>query len=48
VYARAVRNCPWVGALWARALRALERSGAPEEEQAALFERALAAGMQVD
>jgi len=27
VYARALRNCPWVGELWARALRAAERRG---------------------
>lgn len=47
VYARAVRNCPWVGQLWGRALRALERSGAPEEQHAALYDKALAAGLQV-
>jgi hypothetical protein len=46
-YARAVRNCPWVGGLWAAGLRAMERTGAPDEEHAALAERALAAGMQV-
>ncbi|KAF6257164.1 hypothetical protein COO60DRAFT_1271527 [Scenedesmus sp. NREL 46B-D3] len=45
-YARAVRNCPWVGGLWAAALRAMEHTGAPDEEHAALAERALAAGMQ--
>ena len=85
-YARAVRNCPWVGQLWARSLRALERgaatgegaptagaagagaaevaaaTGAPaeegaeggaaasapgvEQEHAALYQRALAAGLQ--
>lgn len=42
-----MRNCPWVGALWAAALRALERSGAPDEQQAALADKALTAGMQV-
>lgn len=47
VYERAVRNCPWVGQLWGRALRALERSGAPEEQHAALYDKALAAGLQV-
>ena len=47
VYARAVRNCPWVGPLWARALRALERCGAGEERHAALYREALAAGLQV-
>lgn len=47
VYARALRNCPWVGQLWGRALRALERSGAPEEEHAAMYDKALAAGLQV-
>jgi hypothetical protein len=46
-YARAVRNCPWVGGLWASGLRAMERTGAPDEQHAALAERALAAGMQV-
>ncbi|WIA33569.1 hypothetical protein OEZ86_006693 [Tetradesmus obliquus] len=45
-YARAVRNCPWVGSLWAAALRAMERTGAPDEQHAALAEKALAAGMQ--
>ena len=60
--ARAVRNCPWVGALWARALRAAElggsggsggaaaaaaaAAGAAEERHRALYEAALAAGMQ--
>jgi hypothetical protein len=53
-YARGVRNCPWVGALWARALRALERGGggggggegvAAAHEK--LYQAALAAGMQV-
>eukprot|EP00775_Hariotina_reticulata_P001716 gene1716-2059_t len=46
VYARAVRNCPWVGALWAAALRALERCGGTDEQHAALTEKALTAGMQ--
>lgn len=46
-YSRALRNCPWVGMLWGRALRALERSGAPEDQHAALYDRALAAGLQV-
>jgi hypothetical protein len=47
VYARAVRNCPWSGAVWEAALRALERSGAPDEQHAALADQALAAGLQV-
>ncbi len=47
VYRRAVRNCPWVGQLWARALRALERGGAPDADQAHLYSAALAAGLQV-
>lgn len=42
-----MRNCPWVGSLWAAALRAMERTGAPDEQHAALAEKALAAGMQV-
>ncbi|KAI8465892.1 MAG: hypothetical protein J3K34DRAFT_452483 [Monoraphidium minutum] len=51
-YARARRNCPWVGALWARSLRALERGGgggggggggAAHEE---VYQDALKAGMQ--
>ena len=46
VYARAVRNCPWVGTLWGRALRALERFGAPDDQHAALWEKALGAGLQ--
>eukprot|EP00887_Chlorella_sp_A99_P001390 scaffold8.g1390.t1 len=54
-YTRALRNCPWVGTLWARALRALERAGGGAERGAgeggddahgALYERALAAGLQ--
>lgn len=47
VYARALRNCPWVGTLWGRALRALERFGAPDDQHAALWEKALATGLQV-
>jgi hypothetical protein len=46
-YARALRNCPWVGQLWSRALRALERSGAADEQHEALYTRALSAGLQV-
>lgn len=46
VYNRAVRNCPWVGQLWGRALRALERLGALEEHEN-VYERALKAGLQV-
>jgi hypothetical protein len=47
MYARAVRNCPWSGAVWEAALRALERSGAGDEQHQALAEQALAAGLQV-
>jgi hypothetical protein len=47
VYARALRNCPWVGALWGRALRALERGGAGEARYGEVYEKALKAGMQV-
>jgi hypothetical protein len=46
-YARAVRNCPWVGGLWARALQALERGGGGDPEHQQLYERALQAGLQV-
>ncbi|BDA40979.1 Squamous cell carcinoma antigen recognized by T-cells 3 [Coccomyxa sp. Obi] len=46
VYERAVRNCPWVGALWARGLWALERGGLSDEEHAAFHARALQAGLQ--
>ena len=47
VFARAVRNTPWVGVVWARALNALERSGASDDEQAALYQRAVSASLQV-
>ncbi len=47
-YKRAVRNCPWNGELWARALRALEASGADvAAEHEALYQQALQAGLQV-
>eukprot|EP00878_Enallax_costatus_P019725 GHUV01020818.1.p1 GENE.GHUV01020818.1~~GHUV01020818.1.p1 ORF type:complete len:482 (+),score=163.78 GHUV01020818.1:194-1639(+) len=46
VYARAVRNCPWVGSLWAAALRAHERLGGPDQEHEAMATKALAAGLQ--
>ena len=46
VYNRAARNCPWVGAVWARLLAALERSGAPDGDHAAAYSRALTAGLQ--
>ncbi|KAF8058134.1 sart3 [Scenedesmus sp. PABB004] len=45
-YARAVRNCPWVGSLWSSALRAHERLDGPDAEHEAMAERALAAGLQ--
>lgn len=47
VYARAVRNCPWVGRLWAAALLSAEAGGCSEEQHGALYAEALAAGMQV-
>ena len=34
MHARAVRNCPWVGALWSAHLLALERTNASEQETA--------------
>eukprot|EP00249_Psilotum_nudum_P016992 c26096_g1_i2 orf=158-2560(+) len=43
-YARAVRNCPWVQALWNGYLLALERSNAPELEVSAVFEQSLQSG----
>lgn len=46
VYARAARNCPWVGEVWARALRALERSGGTDEAHAAMYAAAMAVGLQ--
>ncbi|KAG1673451.1 hypothetical protein FOA52_002217 [Chlamydomonas sp. UWO 241] len=56
VYARALRNCYWVGALWARAIRAASRcagaaGGGPAvhtsvEAQQALYARAMGAGLQ--
>eukprot|EP00252_Welwitschia_mirabilis_P019730 TRINITY_DN4649_c0_g1_i2.p1 TRINITY_DN4649_c0_g1~~TRINITY_DN4649_c0_g1_i2.p1 ORF type:complete len:822 (+),score=189.82 TRINITY_DN4649_c0_g1_i2:143-2608(+) len=41
VYARAVRNCPWVGVLWTKYMLALERSNASEDEISAVFEQSL-------
>ena len=46
VYRRALRNCPWVGSLWAGAMRAAERLGSPESDLEALYNEALQAGMQ--
>lgn len=46
-YARAVRNCPWVGSLWSAALRAHERLGGAEQQHEDMANRALAAGLQV-
>eukprot|EP00850_Spirogloea_muscicola_P000612 SM000002S05692 [mRNA] locus=s2:1682230:1687648:+ [translate_table: standard] len=45
-YARAVRNCPWVGGLWSRYLLALERASASEDSISTVFEQALQAGIQ--
>lgn len=48
VYSRAVRNCPWVGTLWANALRALElHSICDEQQHASLYSSALQAGLQM-
>ncbi|KAG6543702.1 hypothetical protein Mapa_014886 [Marchantia paleacea] len=46
VYARAVRNCPWVETLWKNYLLTLERSHAPDSEMAAVFEQSLLGGYQ--
>ncbi|CAM6111706.1 unnamed protein product [Calypogeia fissa] len=46
VYARAVRNCPWVEPLWRSYLLALERFRAPETELSAVFEQSLHGGFQ--
>eukprot|EP00198_Chlamydomonas_reinhardtii_P004765 XP_001694101.1 predicted protein [Chlamydomonas reinhardtii] len=46
VYERATRNCAWVGAVWERCLRALDRTGAAPELLQETYERALAAGLQ--
>lgn len=46
VYSRAVRNCPWVGDLWARLLRALERSTATEDRLQSTYTSALNAALQ--
>lgn len=44
VYSRAVKNCSWVGELWARYLLSLERGHASEKEIAAAFEKSLLCG----
>lgn len=46
VYSRALRNCPWVGSLWANALRALELGSAFDKQHASLYNSALQAGLQ--
>ncbi|GAX74832.1 hypothetical protein CEUSTIGMA_g2278.t1 [Chlamydomonas eustigma] len=56
VYGRALRNCYWVGALWARAIRAAARGGpggvtgagleAVLQQQDELYKRAINAGLQ--
>lgn len=47
IYSRALRNCPWVGSLWANALRALELHSTCEEQQhTSLYTSALQAGLQ--
>ena len=47
VYARAARNCPWVGVIWGRYLNALERQGVDDAEHAAAYQRATGSGLQV-
>ncbi|XP_012869897.1 PREDICTED: squamous cell carcinoma antigen recognized by T-cells 3 [Dipodomys ordii] len=44
VHSRAVRNCPWTAALWARYLLAMERHGVDHQDISATFEKALSAG----
>ncbi|PNH11751.1 Squamous cell carcinoma antigen recognized by T-cells 3 [Tetrabaena socialis] len=46
LYGRAVRNCPWVGAVWAAALLALDRTAAAPEAVDEMYGKALAAGLQ--
>ena len=41
---RALRNCHWVGDLWAGAMRAMELSGADDSEIAARYDAALQVG----
>ncbi|KAL5789204.1 hypothetical protein ACOSQ2_004092 [Xanthoceras sorbifolium] len=41
VYARATKNCPWVGELWVRSLLSLERGRASEKEISDVFEKSL-------
>lgn len=45
-YQRAVRNCPWVSALWIGYMAACERRGATYTDVKGVFEKALAAGFQ--
>jgi len=45
-YERAVRNCPWVSAIWVGYLCACERRGLGYDHAKEVFERALAAGFQ--
>ncbi len=47
VYGRAARNCPWMGCVWERAVRALDRAGAEPEQVEEMYGRALQAGLQV-
>lgn len=47
VYGRALRNCPWMGPLWARGLRALQRGGGSLQQHEEMYNKALQAGMQV-
>lgn len=44
IYARAVRNCPWVEKIWEGYILALERAQKPWNEIVDCFEKALATG----
>lgn len=44
LWERAVRNCPWMGAMWVRAMRALDRQAA---DVGKVYKAAMAAGLQV-
>ncbi|KAK7328362.1 hypothetical protein VNO77_22467 [Canavalia gladiata] len=41
VYARATKNCPWVGQLWVQYMLSLERGHASEKDLAEVFEKSL-------
>lgn len=45
VHERAVRNCPWIAALWVNYAHASERLSTPHRDVCALYERALQGGL---